>query len=254
MTEPGIAVTSSGRRIHVDPGDPRAVGLVAAAGDLNPLSLRLWRRVLAAHAWDLVVDVGVNYGEMLVGVDLPSGARVVGFEPNARLRTFTERTLADNGLAVELRSEAVADAPGTARFAVDTTWSGTSSLDTGGLDEPDRWEWLDVEVTTLDAVVPADVASFCVKVDVEGFEREVVAGARSVLARPVPWVLMLEVLHMAEGYLAELAAAYAVLLMRRDDSLVRVGADDAYDVLAGGDVYPQDCLVVSEAALALLAG
>lgn len=247
-------VTDDGRTILVDPADPRAVDLVASGGDLNPLSLRLWRRALRAVGWEVVVDIGVNYGEMLVRPTLPAGARLIGFEPNPVVRELAGRTLALNGLDVDLRPHAVGGQPGTARFAVDNTWSGTSSLDTGTYDEPGRWSFLDVEVTTLDEVLGSTPGPFCVKVDVEGFEHEVVAGARASLAAPVPWVLMLEVKHLPLDVLEGLAAEHAVLLLTPGatpdgDRLVRVHPDHLEDLLPSGRVYAQDCLLAGPLAI-----
>lgn len=253
-------VTDDGRTILVDPDDPRAVDLVASGGDLNPLSLRMWRRALGAHPWRSVVDIGVNYGEMLVRPTLPAGARVVGFEPNPAIRELAGRTLALNGLDVELRPEAVGGHPGRARFAVDRTWSGTSSLDTGAYDEPGRWSFLDIDVTTLDDVLGESPGPFCVKVDVEGFEHEVVAGARRSLAAPVPWVLMLEVKHLPVDVLEGLAAEHALLLLvpgttPAGDRFVRAHPDHLEDLLPSGKVYGQDCLLTGPLAVGpLLSG
>lgn len=247
-------VTDDGRTILVDPADPRALDLVAAGGDLNPLSLRMWRRALGAAPWETVVDVGVNYGEMLVRPPLPAGARLIGFEPNPTIRELAARTFALNGLAVDLRAQAVSGQAGRARFAVDHTWSGTSSLDTGDHDEPGRWSFLDTEVTTLDDVLGEAPGPFCVKVDVEGFEHEVVAGARRALATPVPWVLMLEVKHLPVDVLEGLAAEHAVLLLvpgttPAADRLVRVNPDHLEDLLPSGRVYAQDCLLAGPLAV-----
>lgn len=233
------AWTANGRRLHVDLADARAHELVAADGDLNPLSTVLWQRALDAHDWELVVDVGVNYGEMLVGVDLPAGARVVGFEPNAAVRSLAARTLADNGVVAELRPEAVGAAVGTAAFAVDPAWSGLSSFATAsgaGTQE--------VAVTTLDEVV-ADAASFCVKVDVEGFEDDVLRGGARSLQRDVPWVVMIEVKHMEPAVLADLAARFRVVLLSTDGGALRtVSAADVGAVVVSGEVYAQDALLV----------
>lgn len=242
------AWTSNGRRLHVDLADERAHALVAADGDLNPRSSILWQRALSAWPWELVVDVGVNYGEMLVGVDLPSGARLVGFEPNPVVRSLAARTFADNGLDVDLRAEAVGATPGVASFAVDPHWSGLSSL------APVGDAAMTVPVTTLDEVVPG-AGSWCAKVDVEGFEADVLAGADASLRRDSAWALMLEVMHMPPGLLAGLAAEHHVVMLTSDSSALReVDADDVDRTIESGALYAQDALLVSGQVMASLLG
>ncbi len=244
------ATTSRGHRIYVNDDDPRGERLIAAGGDLNPGSLLLWNIALGAADWDLVVDVGVNYGEMLVGAELPAGAELVGFEPNLALHGPLARTLDESGIALDLRPHAVADRPGTARFVVDSDWSGTSSLHDERHDGTDRWQYRDVEVTTLDDVVRGR-RSFCAKIDVEGFEREVVAGAEEALATVSDWLLMLEVAHMSRAFLAHLAERFSVFLMDlRTRRLIRVPGGNAQladELLDGGWLYRQDCLLSSPA-------
>jgi FkbM family methyltransferase len=251
MSGAEVAVTGSGRAIHVDPADPRGQQLVAAGGDFNPLSKVLWHRALRLHDWQLVVDVGVNYGEMLVEAPVPSGAQVVGFEPNSALHPYLRRTFSGNGLHVDLRSEAVAGAPGTAVLSVDGDWSGQSTLVPPADADPARWRTVEVGVTTLDEVVGA-AASWCAKVDVEGAETAVLRGATRVMDGR-PWALMLEVLHLPVDELARIATAHPTYLMdRRTHALVPVPGGNVKltrDILAAGWLYPQDCLVVSRAVM-----
>ncbi|MFC7493351.1 MULTISPECIES: FkbM family methyltransferase [unclassified Nocardioides] len=251
------AVTATGRRIYVDPADPRGERLVEADGDLNPGTLRLWRCALAMHPWDVVVDVGVNYGEMLVGVELPEGAEVIGFEPNPAVRELLALTLAESGVKAQIRPEAVSATAGTATFMVDSHWSGTSSLRDERHADSVGWRSLEVAVTTLDRVIDPG-RTFCAKVDVEGFERDVVAGAADAMRSARHWAMLLEVAHMSRPYLAALAEERVVLLMdRRTGALVRVPGGNAElvdDLLAKRWLHAHDCLVVSDAVLAEIEG
>lgn len=254
-TEPTIALTAQGRRIHVDPGDARGQQLVASHGDFNPLSRVLWHHALRLHDWDVVVDVGVNYGEMLVDAPVPERARLVGFEPNTALHPYLERTCADNGIVLDLRAEAVSDRAGVAGFAVDGDWSGTSTLVPPEDPDPDRWQRREVPVTTLDEVV-AGAGSWCAKVDVEGNEPAVLRGAVEAMAM-THWAMMVEVLHLPVETTARMAQAHALhLLDRRTGALVRVpGAHVrlARTMLGSGWLYPQDCLLLSPAVCDLIA-
>ncbi|MFV0535336.1 MAG: hypothetical protein ACK5MR_17040, partial [Cumulibacter sp.] len=80
-----------GRRIYVAEGDARGDALIAAGGDFNPGSLHLWRQALELREWDVIVDVGANYGEMLLGVDLPVASRVIAYEPNPHVLPHLKR-------------------------------------------------------------------------------------------------------------------------------------------------------------------
>jgi FkbM family methyltransferase len=242
------ATTEEGHRIYVKPTDPRALGLIANKGRIIRGSLELWRVALGLHAWQTVIDIGVNYGEMLVGVEIPEGAELIGFEPNTSLHKVLRKTLDARGIAIDLRSQAVADRPGTARFAVDRTWSGTSSLYDERHDGSARWQLRDVEVTTLDEVLGGSGRSFCAKVDVEGFEREVVDGAAASLESTVHWALMLEIEHMDRGYLAELARAREVFVKVKDSTALRRVPGERIaveELLDDPTLHRQDCLVVS---------
>jgi FkbM family methyltransferase len=244
------ATTEQGHRIYVKPTDPRALGLIANKGRIIPGSLELWRLALGLHGWQTVIDIGVNYGEMLVGVEIPEGAELIGFEPNTSLHKVLRKTLDTRGITFDLRSQAVSDRSGTARFAVDRTWSGTSSLYDERHDGSARWQLRDVEVTTLDEVLGGSGRPFCVKVDVEGFEREVVDGAARSLADTEYWALMLEIEHMDRGYLAELARTRDVFVKEKEaTSLRRVPGERVAveDLLEDPTLHRQDCLVLSPA-------
>lgn len=247
------ATTEDGHRIYVKPTDPRALGLIANKGRIIRGSLELWRVALGLHPWQTVIDIGVNYGEMLVGVEIPEGVELIGFEPNTSLHKVLRKTLETRGIAIDLRAQAVADKPGVARFAVDRTWSGTSSLYDERHDGSARWQLREVEVTTLDEVLGDQRRPFCVKVDVEGFEREVVDGAARSLEGTEHWALMLEIEHMDRGYLAELARARDVFLKEKEaGSLRRVpgGRVAVEELLEDPALHRQDCLVLSPALAA----
>lgn len=253
-----FVVTGEGRRIYVDPTDQRARHLQQAHGDFNPGSLRLWRRALGLEPWSVVMDVGSNYGEMFVGARMPSGARLVAFEPNPGIRRYLERTLADLDEPIEIRSEALGRSVGEAEFAIDTEWSGTSSLVEGRdaeLDaQEDRWQRIRVPVTTVDEVLGPDSGSFCMKIDVEGFELDVLAGARTTLAGVERWAVMLEILHMSRFDVARLAAEHRMYLIdNASDLLLPVpggNGDLAGAMIGSGWMYGQDALLVSAAVAA----
>ena len=120
---------ANGRAIYINPQDGRGRSLVRRGGDVNPGSLVMWRSLLAERPWTHVIDVGANYGEMLVGVELPRAATVIALEPNPFVIPYLTRTLQQlSGVGVELMSKAASARSGTATLAIDRNWSGLSSI------------------------------------------------------------------------------------------------------------------------------
>ena len=139
---------------------------------------------------DLVFDIGAHLGDRSVAF-AALGARVVALEPQPRIAAWLRRLAARNG-RITVRPEAVGRAAGTARLAISQRTPTVSTLaDRWRARIPAanasfrrvRWErFQDVPVTTLDALIEQyGLPGFC-KIDVEGYEAEVLAG----LSRPLP--------------------------------------------------------------------
>ncbi len=139
---------------------------------------------------DLVFDIGAHLGDRSVAF-AALGARVVALEPQPRIAAWLRRLAARND-RITVRREAVGRAAGTARLAISQRTPTVSTLaDRWRARIPAanasfrrvRWErFVDVPVTTLDALIEQyGLPGFC-KIDVEGYEAEVLAG----LSRPLP--------------------------------------------------------------------
>jgi FkbM family methyltransferase len=246
---------SLGKKIYFDPTDKRGEHLAVSDGSLAPLSLALWNTALRLRQWDLVVDVGCNYGEMLVSAELPVEPEVVAFEPNPKVLPYLRRTLSELGRPVKLIERAVADVAGdSAVFVIDEDWSGTSSLPRHIPEQVfghnhKRTE-VSVPVTTLDAEFAAHrPACVCVKIDVEGYEQAVLAGAENLFESAQHWAVVLEILHMRDHELSDLASRYALYVLNKQSmELVRLHGDSPEQIrqqMANDHLYTQDALIVS---------
>jgi FkbM family methyltransferase len=120
----------------------------------------------------LAFDVGANRGQYSEAL-LELGAHVVAVEANPELAALIRRHY--RGITVE--AVALGAKPGKAVLRVGT-YDGHSTLsDEWAAVHPDRWvSELEVDVTTLDALIARHGEPAFVKVDVEGFEPEVVSG------------------------------------------------------------------------------
>lgn len=139
---------------------------------------------------DLVFDVGAHLGDRTRAfADL--GCRVVALEPQAHLRPWLRRLVGRDGL-VTVRPEALGRAPGRATMSLSRgnptvstlsrDWQRRVTTQMEGFEGVDWDGEASVEVTTLDHLIDQHgLPRFC-KIDVEGWEAEVLAG----LSHPIP--------------------------------------------------------------------
>ncbi len=187
--------------------------LLARLGVYQPLRNayhRLLRPQAAAHrdrvrtffsefvgTGDLVFDIGANDGRY-TGVFLELGGRVVAVEPNPSLAKMLHERY-----RLDIEEVAVGAAPGSAELYLGEA-DILSTLSTEWMDIArekhlgNQWsgETLTVDVSTLDLLIEKHGLPRYVKIDVEGFEPDVLRG----LSQPIP-VISFEVqgpaLHMA---------------------------------------------------------
>jgi len=157
----------------------------------NPLKRRRARAFYRQfiQPGDLCFDIGAHVGDRLAHF-LNLGARVVAVEPQPRLMARLKRRYGADPRVV-LVSAALGAAQGKARLAIDPANPTVATLSPDYIAQAGasrgfrgvRWrEHVEVDVTTLDALIAAHgVPAFC-KIDVEGYEHAVLEG----LSRPLP--------------------------------------------------------------------
>jgi FkbM family methyltransferase len=176
----GLARTINGERFRID---PRCRNL---REEHEPL---VWSRLVGeARPGDRAVDVGGHLGVYSVALARrvrPRG-RVVVFEPDDGNAILLKRNVELNGVAqvVHHKPAALGRKSGRARFTGGV--SQISRVDEGGERE--------VLMSTLDAEFPDDRVDL-LKIDVEGYELEVLAGGATLLTDPLrrPRLLAVEI-------------------------------------------------------------
>jgi FkbM family methyltransferase len=156
--------TSASRAVYANPPDHR--------------EMLAWRNGL--RPGDLFVDVGANVGSYAIWA-AESGAEVIALEPADDTFALLEENVALNGYPIKTIRAAAGAVPGTARFT-----SGrdcVNRLDPDGISE--------ITVATIDSIIGNRTIAG-MKVDVEGFEIDVLLGCERALSEHRVRLIQLE--------------------------------------------------------------
>lgn len=180
-------------------------------GDYEPSQTRLFREIV--RTGDVVADVGTNFGwyATLFARWVGSSGRVHAFEPIPSFRALAQENLALNLLTTRVSLNEMGLGEKAGEFTVHTFSglpSGHASVsDLGRADAVPHH----CRVEALDAYVRRvglERLDF-MKIDVEGFERDVLAGAMKVLCKEDAPVVAFEVNMDCLGHLGLRAGAAA---------------------------------------------
>ena len=142
--------------------------MVVYANPPDHAEMLVWRRLL--RPGDLFVDVGANIGSYSIWAG-EIGAEVVALEPAADTFALLEENIALNGYRILAVRAVAGPTSGTVRV--------TSGRDT--VNRITRTGGVEADMVTLDSVVGERVVAG-VKIDVEGFEIEVLRGCERALS------------------------------------------------------------------------
>jgi FkbM family methyltransferase len=136
---------------------------------------------------ELFVDAGANIGAFTVLAGAVAGARTMSFEPGPQAFSFLVKNIRLNNLTEHAtpRNIALGAKEGKIRF---TAGLGTENFVIQG---DSNLEQVEVQMSTLDAQT-AGQAPVVLKVDVEGFEQEVMAGATEFLKKQSLEAILIE--------------------------------------------------------------
>ena len=188
----------------------KAVATLLVAGEHLLPEFGLIAPILRTLKKGTVVDVGANIGYFPLLIRRETSLPVLGFEPQPFLHELASASVVDSGLEqVELRRLACGDAPGEVLFqsgpngnivsaeeaatSADTAPgdSAPSDLDAAAETTLRRRPIIPVPVVTLDTEL-AHTEVALMKIDCEGYELRILQGARQILLRDRP-VLLIEV-------------------------------------------------------------
>jgi FkbM family methyltransferase len=187
-----LTTTKWGAKIYVDARDITIAPHIMLQGDWEPWITDCMAAILQKHKGCTFIDVGANVGWYTLLACGLGAQHVFSFEPNPRMVELLRKTIMVNGYRrqVTLTPAACGAAPGTMELVVNPEEAGGAHIESEGVPEhlrgrPDQQ--VPVQVVRLDDILgpPAvpPVGVVILKVDVEGFEPQVLGGAPELLKR-----------------------------------------------------------------------
>ncbi|MEA1049021.1 FkbM family methyltransferase [Lamprobacter modestohalophilus] len=186
-------------------------GMVGATGNVycglhEPEDMALVLHALRPD--DLFVDIGANIGSytLLAGA---TGARVMAVEPIPATFRWLQRNIAVNDLSGRVRALnlGLGRAAGQLRF----TGAVDAVKHVAAAGEETAADLEEVAVESLDTVLAGEVPAL-IKLDVEGYETEVLAGAEHTLAAPGLLAVVMELNGSGARYGFDDAALHQQML------------------------------------------
>ncbi|MEZ4647979.1 MAG: FkbM family methyltransferase [Candidatus Eisenbacteria bacterium] len=240
-------ILGSSNVLFADPTEPRGRGLLRDSCAGQPEVKAMWMRILERVRPDIVLDVGVNYGEFLFMPTYAAGTRIYGVEAAPALEPFLRRSRAHHPNRDQIELVFAAAGPehgGTLVFHVDPASSGKSSV----VVESEGGSSIDVEVPCISidgllapkldarkveaahsATADATRPTLAFKIDVESYEEEVLSGmsetlnacdAVGLIEFDPPRLLSLD--RSPDRFLGALAERFSIWAVQRGSELRRI--------------------------------
>jgi FkbM family methyltransferase len=155
---------------------------------------------------ELFVDVGANVGSYTILAGALAKARCIAFEPIAETHAHLLANIRLNSLDCRAFNMGVGRTAAQLRFTTDKDTTNRVA-DAGDAQSTE------VSIVALDSIL-ADEVPVAIKIDVEGFETEVIEGARKVLDGPGLLAVVMETNGSGSRYGYDDATLHAAMLER----------------------------------------
>ena len=182
---PNEILLPSTNTIFVNSEENRGRALLISNGMTQKRLTSFWSKAVKEYSPDLVIDVGVNYGECIFSTNYPAHTQIYGIEANRDLLKYIHqsREVHPNKAQMKIFNVFAGDKEEEKTFYVDKHWSGTSSA--AYRPAHDMIEQTKVSSVTIDSIVEEDVTNknILFKVDVEGYEAFVLRGMTELIQK-----------------------------------------------------------------------
>lgn len=191
-----LRLPGSNHTMYVNPRENRARAILKCRASGQGPTKELWRRAVEALEPSIVLDVGLNYGEIVLSQRYDAKARIIGIEANPLLMPYLERSRVEhpNARQIEFHCALASDqSDSTSTFFINRRWSGSSSaiLD-ATRPGVERCEVQSLAIDSLFAGHDLSDQRLLFKIDVEGYEPLVLRGMQRLLRECECWVGIIE--------------------------------------------------------------
>lgn len=176
---PNKVVLPSSNIIYINSIENRGRALLVSGGITQNRLSHFWRKAVEECLPDLIIDVGVNYGECIFSTTYPAHSKIYGIEANHHLIKYINKSkdAHPNKAQITIINALASDKNDEQKeFYIDQHWSGTSSA--SYMPSHNMIEKVPVSSITIDALLNKGLSHGKVlfKVDVEGYEAFVLKG------------------------------------------------------------------------------
>lgn len=217
--------------LYVNPKENRGRALLIGNGVTQRRLSTFWANSVHQLKPDLVIDVGVNYGECIFSATYPSNTVIYGIEANSSLLEYINRSKEEhpNKSQIYIINAIASDTDGEDKvFFIDKHWSGTSSATY--IPSHNLIEKVSIKSIKIDSLFSGESSFNTVlfKVDVEGYEALVLKGMTNLFINSESIVGFIEFnseyiekLGVAvDDFLNFIKAYFLIYVYREDDSLM----------------------------------
>ncbi|MBD0381564.1 FkbM family methyltransferase [Paenibacillus sedimenti] len=179
-----IKFLDSSNSIYVNKKDRRGRLLLKKKGVTQPKITTFWKKTVDSFHPTLVLDVGVNYGEILFSSDYQNNVRIIGIEANQNLEKYISNSLRihPNKNQMQILYALASDCnKENTSFFVSNDFSGVSTA----VPNP-SFNHSKVRSIKIDSLFPNIKLSnnkLLFKIDVEGFEEKVLKGMTKLITK-----------------------------------------------------------------------
>ncbi|MDH7796999.1 MULTISPECIES: FkbM family methyltransferase [unclassified Beijerinckia] len=238
-----ITTTIYGHKFFVDTRDISLTPHLLIDGNWEPWVTDAFRQVVEPGM--NVIDIGANMGHFaLIAASLVgSEGHVYAFEANRDLAEIVHSNFSVNGFSGHgtVEAKAVFSSTRTLQIGFQKRYMGSSSIHAtskSAARQLDSVEMRDVPAVSLDDYFPAGKRIDLIKIDAEGSEPSILAGAERLLSENKDIQIFMEFSPVLFRHAYKTPDAFAAMIRERGFSIYRILADSSLELCTASTVFP----------------